>query len=238
MGGVTTGNVATSSVEVLSWGQPKATLILNPGFYVATATESTASDDGFWGLQATFPESTNGGMFFGGLLAGQGRNVAFASFSIAANQLVTVQANLFPLPGTQGNLDVTLRVLDANKNPVAPSTPGTGSVTWSGALAAGTYVVELRSGPNAPAAAVNASVSALNLQGSISAGGSLRWSAGVTGYLAFATAAQQQATFQVSNEQSYGIGTGAGSVILTVQDASGNILKKLAPGGIDLTSTP
>jgi hypothetical protein len=240
IGGGALGNGGTqvlSSVEVLSFpapDPPKTTLSLNPNFYVVTANQSSAKDDGLCGIQATYPGYTSGGMFFGGLLAAQGSEVAFASFSITETQTVTVHADLFPLPNSSGNLDVTLRMLDVNKNPVAPGASGTGSVTWSGQLAAGFYVAELRSGANAPAMAVNASVSATRLQGGISAGASLAWSADVTAYLAFSLADNQDVNFQLSNQQSYGIGRGAGSVILTIQDGAGTILKKLGPDGIDL----
>ena len=177
-------------------------------------------------------------MYFGGLLAAQGSEAAFGAFSITQSQTVTVNATLFALPSSTGNVNVILQMLDSNQNPVAPSVSGTGSVAWTGQLAPGFYVAQLLSSANSPAAAFNASVSAAQLQGGGCAGGLLQWSAGVTGYLAFGISAQQAATFQVFNEQTYGIGTGAGSVVLTVEDGSGNVLKKLAPGGIDLTSNP
>ncbi len=238
-GGATTRGTETASVEVMSYGQPQARLTLGPNFYVTTATESSPTDDGFWGLQAAIPGATAGGIFFGGLLAAQGSDVVYSAFTIGEPQTVTVRADLFALPGSRGALNATLRVLDAQKNPLPNgSASGASNVTWSGQLAPGFYVVELRSDANSPAAAVNASIAATRLLGGASAGGLLQWSAGVTGYLAFAIADKQDVAFQVFNEQTYGIPRGAQSVILSVYDSSGKPLKRLAPPGIDLTGAP
>ena len=238
VGGFAGKRTVTSSVEVLSWGQPKTTLTLNPNFYIATANQSSGAEDGLCGLQAAFPGSTDGGMFFGGLLAAGGSDVAYATFSITEPQTVTVRADLSPLPGMLRRIDVTLRMLDGNKNPVAPAASGTGNVTWTGQLAPGFYVVELRSAADAPAASIRASVGATRLQGGVSVGGSLQSSVGVETYLGFALTEKQDATFQLFNEQTFGFGRGAGSVVLTVKDGNGTILKKLASGGINPPDAP
>jgi hypothetical protein len=203
---------------------------LDPGFYVTTANLNQIGDSGFWGIEVHSSGPLDGGLNFGGLLAGGGKEVGFGAFYIAEPQTVSATVNLQALPGTSGPLEFTLNVLDVNKNRVAGPIQGLGNLTWSQALQPGFYVLELRSSDRAPAASFQMAVNAPRLQAGGSAGASLQASAGVTGFVGFYLASRQDVSINLYNEQTYGFPRGAGEVILTLYDAAGKVLQRVGPG--------
>jgi hypothetical protein len=172
----------------------------------------------------------DGGLNFGGLLAARGAEVGFGAVYIAEPQTVTANLNLQALPGASGPLEVTLRVLDVNKNLVAGPISGLGNLSWSKDLQPGFYVLELRSSDRAPPMSFQMAVTAPQLQAGGSAGARVEKSAGVTGFVAFYLAAKQDVTINLYNENTYGRPRGAGEVILTLMDAQGKVIQQVGPG--------
>ncbi len=230
-GGATTGNVPTASVERIAW-EPRTKSSLAPGFYIATATQNQGGEDGFWGIEVHSSGLLDGGLNFGGLLAGGGKEVGFGAFYISEAQTVQVNLNLQALPSTTGPLEVALRLLDVNKQLVAGPVSGLGSLQWSQSLQPGFYVVELRSSERAPPASFQLALSAPHLEAGGSAGALLQQSAGVTGFVAFYLPTRQDVTINLYNENTYGRPRGAGEVILTLMDATGRILQRVGPGAM------
>jgi hypothetical protein len=228
-GGLLENGQATASVERVAW-EPRSTTPLETGYYVATASQRPSGSDGFWGIEVHSSGPLDGGLNFGGLLAGGGKEVGFGAFYIAEPQTVSATVNLQALPGTSGPLEVTLNVLDVNKNRVAGPIQGLGNLAWSQALQPGFYVLELRSSDRAPPASFQMAVNAPRLQAGGSAGASLQASAGVTGFVGFYLASKQDVTINLYNEQTYGYPRGAGEVILTLYDAAGKVLQRVGPG--------
>jgi hypothetical protein len=231
LGGAERPGEATKSVESYAW-EPALRLSLDEGFYIATANQRPNAVDGFWGLEVHSSGALDGGLNFGGLLAAKGSEVGFGAFYIAEPQTVTANLNLQALPGNTGPLEVTLRVLDVNKNVVAGPINGIGNLTWNRALQPGFYVLELRSSDRAPPMSFQMAVSAPQLQAGGSAGCRVEKSAGVTGFVAFYLATKQDVAINLYNENTYGRPRGAGEITLTLMDATGKVVQQNGPGAL------
>lgn len=140
IGGVTDNGVATSLVELFTW-EPGVNTTFQGGYYVVSAAQSALGSDGFWGIEVHSSGPLDGGLNFGGLLAGGGKEVGFGAFYIAEPQTVSARVNLQALPGTTGPLEVMLNVLDVHKKLVAGPIQGLGNLNWSQALQPGFYVL-------------------------------------------------------------------------------------------------
>ena len=227
LGGTTTGDVATRSVEVLAAGEPRLKTSLDAGYYIVTATPNPDGSDGFWGVEVHSSGALSGGLNFGGLLGARGTEVGFGAFYLAEAQRATATVNLQPLPESSGPLEVILRVLDVNRNPVAGPVSGVGRLTWSGDLPPGYYIVELRSSERAPRAAFQLALSAPRFEAGGSAGARLENTSGVPGFVGFNLASRQDVTISLSDERTYGRPRGVRDPTLTLLDAQGRVMKRV-----------
>ncbi len=229
LGGLTTAGVATKSVEQIYYGESQLTASLDPGFYVVSTTQDQWSTDGLWGVDVQNVSGFEGGWHFGGLLPAAGKDVGFASFSLAAPATVNANVILQALPATNGPLEFTLQLLDSNKRLVAGPISGLGSLQWTQTLQPGSYIVELRSSSRAPAAAFQVSLLAPHLAPGASGGAVLDRSAGVAGFVGFYLASRQDVQIKLYNENTYGRPRGVGEVTLTLYDAAGRRLQAVGP---------
>ncbi len=228
IGGATPVGV-TNTIERYAW-EPRIMRPLDSGFYVATAEQSPAGNDGFWSLEARTSDAVTGGIAYGGVLAGGGKDVAFTAFTISQTQVVSGSVTIGQYTSGTGPLDITLQILDVQRKPVGSAFTGTGTLQWSRELPPGYYIIETRSGASTPSASVQALISASRMEGGVSAGGSLLRSLGITGYLGFALASTQDAIVNLYNSNTFGYPRGAGEVILTLYDTKRNVLKRTGPG--------
>jgi len=222
---------ATTTVESVAW-EPWFTTTLDPGFYIATATQNDGATDGLAGIEIDTPGAITDGLFFGGLLAAGGNEVGFGSFTVGVTQAIQFDLSMEGLPGSSGSLTVTAQIYDANHQPVGGAMSGLGGLHWNQSLPPGFYVLELRSGSSTPAAAFQMNISAAQFLGGGSYGATLQGSAGVTGYVAFNLPTRQSVTLKLSNENTFGRPRGSGETILTLMDANRRVLQRMGPGGM------
>jgi hypothetical protein len=217
------------SVEGISW-EPELTRVLDTGFFVVTSNSRRLSGSGFCGLEITAPGPLHGGLNFGGTVPPSGSDVGFAGFNLPEAQTVSGKIDFQPLGS--GNFEAIVRLLDVNKQPVAPEIRGGTHIEFSQQLPPGFYVVEVQTGPNSPTASYQFALQAAVLSGAAVAGGVLDPATGVPGFAAFYLAEPQDVTVRLLNEQTYGSPRGAGEVILTLYDSQGRVIAKQGPGAM------
>jgi hypothetical protein len=228
-GGTSDDGIATSSVEKLAW-EPRVSLAAAKEFYIATSTARSAADAGFWGIEIAAPGRLHGGLNFGGMVPARGGDVGFAGFNLPEAQAIAGRIDFQPLGS--GNFEAVVRLLDVNKQPVAPEIRGGTHIEFSQQLPPGFYVVEVQTGANSPTASYQFALSAPVLSGGAVAGGVLDPATGVPGFAGFYLAEPQDVTVRLLNEQTYGSPRGAGEVILTLYDSQGRIIARQGPGAM------
>jgi hypothetical protein len=170
----------------------------------------------------------DGGLNFGGTLPGGGRDVGFGGFYLPEAQ--TVKASVDFQPIGSGTFEVTVRLLDVNKQPVAAAITGATHIEFTQALAAGFHVIELRTSDRSPPATYQFALNAPRLAGGAVAGGVLDPTLGVPGFAAFYLPEREDVTIRLYNENTYGSPRGAGEVILTLYDSTGKVIARSGPG--------
>jgi hypothetical protein len=227
LGGRTTGNVPTATVEEILW-EPTIPATLAPGFYVATSAPVSARDGGFAGIEVNSGGRMDGGLDFGGTLPAGGRDVGFGGFYLPEAQ--TVRGSVDFQPTGSGTFEVTVRLLDVNKQPEAAPILGGTHIEFTQALPAGFHVIELQSGDRSPPATYQFALNAAHLAGGAVAGGVLDPALGAPGFVAFYLPDRQDVTIRLYNENTYGSPRGAGEVILTLYDSTGKVIARSGPG--------
>jgi len=231
IGGITTDGAATASVETLqrTTKEPRLTATLNAGFYVATSEPAGIADSGMAGIEVTLAGPMDGGLYFGGSLPGGGKDVGFAGFYLPEAQTVKGSVDFQPIGS--GTFEVTIRLLDVNKQPEAPAITGGRHIEFTQALPAGFHVIELQTNERSPPATYQFALNAAHLAGGAVAGGLLDpASSSAPGYVAFYLAERQDVTIRLYNENTYGSPRGAGEVILTLYDSTGKVIARSGPG--------
>lgn len=228
MGGQSKGGTATASVEKITW-EPRSTTTLDQGFYVATSTARASDDAGFAGIEVNTNGQMDGGLNFGGSLPGGGKDVGFAGFYLPEAQMVTGSVDFQPIGA--GTFEVTMRLLDVNKQPEAPPITGGTHIAFTQALPAGFHVIDLQTSERSPPATYQFALSVPRLAGGAVAGGVLDpATSSAPGYVAFYLAERQDVTIRLYNENTYGSPRGAGEVILTLYDSIGRVIARSGPG--------
>jgi hypothetical protein len=231
IGGVNSNGDPTATVESYAW-DPSVTATLDPGFYVAAATQNRTApnaDDGIWGLELGTADPILGGLNVGGLLPAAGKDVGFTAFTISQTQNVNVNIDLSSLPGSSGPLEMTLKVWDRGERLIAGPITGVGHLQWNQSLPPGFYVLEFHTSERAPPAIFHLSLDVPRIDGGISVGGVLQAADGVPGYLAFTLHQRQEVTLHINNQSTYGPG-GVGETILSLYDSLGRKLAAVGPG--------
>lgn len=228
--------VLTASVESYPW-EPEFNGRLPAGSYTATVTQAAGADNGFWGLEVQTSGTLDGGLNFGGMLDAVGTEPGFAAFFLPTAQTVSVRADLQratpPGTGDFGRLGASMRILDAGGQLVAGPVEVEGNLlTLSASLAAGFHVVEVRSPPTGSNASFQVSVSAPRLSSGGSTGGLIDRRLGITGFLNFYLASEQDVSLRLSNRGTYGDDRGAGELIMTLMDSTGRVVARLGPGAV------
>lgn len=220
IGGATTGGVATDSVERVSW-EPIATA-LDPGFYVAASNVRGSDDGGVWAMEVNTGGESGGPLFLGGSLPAGGNGPGWAALYLASPQTVAGAVS-FQQVGS-GPFAVTLRLLDANKQPEAPPVTGGARIEFSRELPAGFHVLELKTGEGSQGAAYQFGLS-IAATGIIT-GGVLDGTLRVPGYVGFSLPEHRDVWIRLANKNTYGSLWGAGEVTLTLYDSSGNVIAR------------
>jgi hypothetical protein len=220
----------TRSVETYAW-EPEFSGRLPAGSYTATVTQPALADGGFWGIEAQTSGALDGGVNFGGMLQRNGDEPGFGAFFLPSAQTATVRVNLqYGQPaGGAGPPAATLRILDATGAAVAGPFAVESSGEVSVPLPSGFHVVELRS-VSFLDMSFQASVSAAQLSSGASVGGLIQRRFGVTGFVNFYLASEQDVRLRLSNRDTYGTDRGAGEVILTLLDSTGRVVARVGPG--------
>ncbi len=226
VGGTLGAGTPTASVERITW-EPSVTGTLNEGFYVAVSSARGSEDGGFTGIEVTTVGQMDGGLNFGGSVSGAGSDVGFAGFYLPEAQTVSASVNF--QPRGSGTFEMTVRLLDVNKQLEAAPIAGGTHIEFQKALPAGFHVIELQTGERSPAATYQFALSAPRLSGGAVAGGVLDPAIGAPGFAAFYLPERQDVTIRLYNENTYGA-RGAGEVILTLYDASGKVVARSGPG--------
>jgi hypothetical protein len=170
----------------------------------------------------------DGGLNFGGTLPGGGKDVGFAGFYLPEAQTVTGSVDFQPIGS--GTFEVTMRLLDVNKQRVAPAITGGTHIELTQALPAGFHVIELQTSERSPPATYQFALTAPHLAGGAVAGGVLDPALGAPGFAAFYLPDRQDVTIRLYNENTYGSPRGAGEVILTLYDSAGKVIARSGPG--------
>lgn len=221
----------TRSVESHAW-EPGFSGRLRAGSYTATVTQPAFADGGFWGIEAQSSGALDGGVNFGGMLEAGGAEPGFGAFFLPSAQTATVRVDLqYPQPaGGDRRPSALLKILDSSGATVAGPHVVDASGVYSAPLQAGFHVVELRTAPEHASMSYQASVTATQLTSGASAGGLIRRGFGVTGFVNFYLSSEQDVRLRLMNRNTYGSERGAGEAILTLRDASGNIVYRGGPG--------
>jgi hypothetical protein len=225
--------VLTASAESYPW-EPEFNGRLQAGSYTATVTQAAGADNGFWGLEVQTSGTLDGGLNFGGTLDATGAEPGFAAFFLPTAQTVSVRADLQRASGNgTGRLGASMRILDGNSQLVAGPVEAEGNLTLSAPLAAGFHVVELRSlAATGNEASFQVAVSAPRLSSGGSTGGLIKRELGITGFLNFYLASEQDVSLRLSNRGTYGDDRGAGELILTLLDSTGRVVARTGPGAV------
>jgi hypothetical protein len=228
IGGATTGGVPTASVERITW-EPRIAATIDKGFYIATSTARTTDDGGFWGIEANTAGRIDGPLYFGGSLPGGGKDVGFGGFYLPEAQTVRGSVDFQPIGSA--TFEVTIRLLDVNKQAVAPAITGGMHIDFGQALSPGFYVIELQTSDRSPPATYQFALNAAHLAGGAVAGGVLDpATSSAPGYAAFYLTERQDVTIGLYNENTYGTPRGAAEVILTLYDSTGKVIARSGPG--------
>jgi hypothetical protein len=226
-------SVWTASVESYPW-EPEFIGRLPAGSYTATVTQAAGADNGFWGLEVQTSGSLDGGLNFGGMLDFFSGEPGFAAFFLPTAQTVNVRADMQRASGNgSGRFGARMRILDAGGQLVAGPVEAEGSLTLSAELAAGFHVVELEALPPLDNnGSFQVAVSAPRLSSGGSTGGLIDRRLGITGFLNFYLASEQDVSLRLSNRGTYGDDRGAGELIMTLLDSTGRVVARTGPGAI------
>jgi hypothetical protein len=224
-------SVWTASVESYPW-EPEFIGRLPAGSYTATVTQAAGADNGFWGLEVQTSGSLDGGLNFGGMLDFFSAEPGFAAFFLPTAQTVNVRADMQRASGNgSSRFGARMRILDAGGQLVAGPVEAEGNLTLSAELAAGFHVVELDALPPLDnVGSFQVAVSAPRLSSGGSTGGLIMREVGVTGFLNFYLASEQDVSLRLSNRGTYGDDRGAGELIMTLMDGTGRVVARLGPG--------
>ena len=226
-------SVWTATVETYPW-EPEFIGRLPAGSYTATVTQAERADNGFWGLEVQTGGSLDGGLNFGGMLDFFSGEPGFAAFFLPTAQTVNVRADMQRASGNgSGRFGARMRILDSGGQVVAGPVEAEGNLTLSAELAAGFHVVELDALPPLDnVGSFQVAVSAPRLSSGGSTGGLIMREVGVTGFLNFYVASEQDVSLRLSNRGTCGDDRGAGELILTLLDSTGRVVARRGPGAI------
>jgi hypothetical protein len=224
----------TDSVESYPW-EPRLSVMLDPGYYVATASQPPASlegfgqpSDGFYGIEVqTNGGPLSGGLNFGGLLSASNKELAFGAFLIGDAEDVLISAR-FPSPS---KYVATMRVLNSQGNVVVGPSTGSAQLTASGNFQPGFYIVEIRGNStfDTNTVVLSCTIVAPKLVGGGNAGGILIGRRQVPGFIAFYLPVKEQVSIRVNNQTTYGWPRGVGDVVLTLLDGMGKTIQRVGP---------
>lgn len=203
--------------------EPKLRMTLPAGYYTATVALGQGEHAGYWGMEVLAPSGAfDGGLNLGGSLQQRSAPPGFGGFYLPSPQSAHIHVDARPADGGDAsNVTLGIRLLDANKNPVAAERFGGTSVDFTQALPTGYYTIEARGGDNSPLENFLMSVQAPQLAGGVVVGGYA--GAGTVGFSGFYLSTPQEVMIRVVGQPSYGA-DGAGGVRLTLYDANRNVV--------------
>ena len=231
--------VLTSSVESFPW-EPSFGGMLDAGFYVVTATQQPESWGGLWAIGVNSSGSLTGGLNVGGYLQspnsnfGQGvvtsEEVGFGAFYISESQTVSAVVDLQPVLNGRPLADV--RILDSNRKIIAGPVAGERHIELGLALLPGFYIVEVHPDPILTEAAFALAVNASRLDAGGFGGSLISRFAGVPGFVSFYLPTRQTVSVNLLNQNTFGYPRGAGELVMTIKDGSGNTIFQAGPGAM------
>lgn len=189
-------------------------------FYIATATLVDGQNEGYWGMEVLVSEGQlTGGFNLGGGFEGNGKLPGFGAFSLAAAQTVTINVAAQALPGSLGEVNLTV-ILKKDGQELARSS-GPPPLSFSADLTPGFHVIEIVSGPESPRGTFQMGLDAPGFSGGVVVGGFIQ--EGLDGFGAFCLPQSQNVSLRLVGNSAYGANA-AGDLVLTLLDADRNVV--------------
>lgn len=205
--------------------EPALARTLPAGFYVVEATLAPGARGGFWGMEVLASKGQSAGGFnLGGSIYATVNPVGFGAFLLSTPQKVTATLNAQTPPGRA----LLMQFLDSQRKAVGTSVYGPPPLTLAQDLQPGFYVVEVSVSPGFTAPfTFQLGLAADFFVGGLDTGGYV--GPGITGFGAFYLPEDQAVTIKLFGRNTYGSDTGAGSLVLTLKDASRKVLQVVQP---------
>lgn len=224
MGGNTTGGARTDTVERVRW-EPRVSTVLDPGYYVAAVTVSAAAPSAYVTFGVETSGTLAGGLNSGGTLQGQAQGVSFTAFCIPEAQRITIRVRA--QPQAQGDAAFELRLLDAQRNPIAAPISGATFAEVSAAVPAGFYVAEMQSGQRSPPLALQVETTTPVVNGCAYAGSRAVADSPVASFVAFYLTGRQKVALRIHDEHTQRL---TGDVQVFLFDAAGQVVAQYGNG--------
>lgn len=192
-------------------------------FYIAEATLVPGQNEGFWGMEVLVSQGQlTGGFNLGGGFEGNGKLPGFGAFSLSVAQTVAINVAAQPLPGSVG--DVSLTVILKKDGAEVTRASGPPPLSFNANLTPGFHIVEIISGPDSPRGTFQMGLDAPGFSGGVVVGGFIQ--GGVTGFGAFCLPQPQDVSVQLLGNSEY-LGKAAGDLILTLLDADREVTARV-----------
>ncbi len=212
---------AASQACPYTTAEPKIKMTLPAGFYIAEGRNAAATREGYWGMEVLVSQGVlAGGFNLGGAAQENGGTPAFGAFSLPSTQTVRVRVDSQVLPGSTAPLSMSVRLLDSNRQQIGGEATGGSLIQFERSLAAGFYIIEIKTGSNGPRATFQMGLTAESFSGGVVVGGYV--APGLAGFGAFYVPEPQEVNIKILGP-SYGSG-GANCMRLLLMDADRNLL--------------
>jgi hypothetical protein len=203
--------------------QPSLQQPLPPGFYIAEITTQPGTREGYWGLEVLADRGLlAGGFNLGGAMQEMGTTAGFGAFYIERAQTVRVRVDAQVIPGGDANnAGMTVRLLNASRQPVGEARSGTAVVEFSESLQPGFYIIEIVAASAAARATYQMGLGADLFSAGVNVGGFVL--PGVAGFGAFYLPETQNVNLRVYGLPTY-TSAGAPCLRLKLLDADRRVL--------------